>query len=64
MDKHIFRAEIKKQLYLRKWSYADLAEHTKYAPGSIKTMMVDDARLSERAMNEIAGVLNIDLSES
>lgn len=63
MDKHIFRAEVKKQLFLRKWSYSDLAEHTRYTPGTIRIMMHDDTRLSDRAMEEIAEVLEITISQ-
>lgn len=63
MNKHIFRAEVKKQLALRRWSYSDLAEHTKYTPNTIRIMMHDDSRLSERAVNEIAKALDISLKE-
>ena len=63
MDKLKFKAEVKKQLYLRKWSYADLAEHTTYKPISIKQIMYDDSRLSQRAINEIASALEIDISK-
>lgn len=62
MNKHIFRAEVKKELALRKWSYSDLAEHTRYTPGTIRIMMHDDTRLSERAINEIASALDISLN--
>lgn len=63
MNKLFFRAEVKKQLALRKWSYVDLAEHTRYTPGTIRIIMHDDSRLSARAMDEIASVLGIDLDE-
>ena len=63
MDKRNFRAEVKKQLYLRNWSYADLAEHTRYTRGTIRIMMHDDTRLSPRGMQEIANALEIDLKQ-
>lgn len=63
MDKRNFRAEVKKQLYLRNWSYADLAEHTRYTRGTIRIMMHDDSRLSKRGMGEIARALNIELEQ-
>ena len=63
MDKLYFRAEVKKQLTLRKWSYNDLSEHTRYTPGTIRMMMCNDEKLSDSAMNEIASVLNISMAE-
>ena len=62
MDKHIFRAEVKKQLYLHNWSYVDLAEHTKYTRNTIKQMMHNDTALSKRAMEEIAEALGISIT--
>lgn len=61
MDKLNFKAEVRKQLYLRKWSYGDLAEHTRYTNRSIQQMMYDDAKMSPRAMEQIAEVLEIKL---
>ena len=63
MNKLYFRAEVKKQLALRKWSYTDLAEHTRYTYGTIRVMMYNDEKLSDRAMKEIASVLDIPMSE-
>lgn len=63
MNKLYFKAEVKKQLALRKWSYGDLAEHTRYTYGTIRVMMYNDEKLSDRAMNEIASVLNISMAE-
>ena len=63
MDKLLFKAEVKKQLVLRKWSYADLAEHTKYTRHSIRQMMYSDEKLSEAAMSEISKALGIELIE-
>lgn len=63
MDKQLFKAEVKKQLTLRNWSYADLAEHTKYTPKSIKTILNDDTRLSENAVASIASALEIDINK-
>lgn len=63
MDKHIFRSEVKKELFLRNWSYADLGEATGYAGGTIRVMMHDDTRLSPKAMRKIAEVLHIKLIE-
>ena len=63
MNKRIFRAEVKKQLYLRDWSYEELSEHTRYTPGTIRIMMHDDSRLSERAITEIATALDISLND-
>lgn len=59
MDKLKFKAEVKKQLTLRNWSYADLAEHTKYTVGTLRTMMYNGEKLSPRAMHKIAKALNI-----
>ena len=63
MDKHIFRAEVKKQLHLRNWSYAALGEATGYTGGTIRIMMHDDTRLSPKAMRKIAEVLHIKMIE-
>ena len=63
MDKHNFRAEVKKQLYLRNMSYADLASDTGYAYGTIRMMMHDDTKLSKRGMEKIAETLDINAEE-
>ena len=62
MDKLLFKAEVKKQLMLRKWSYKDLAEHTKYTQRSVQQIMHDDAKLSENAVKEFASALGIDVA--
>lgn len=61
MDKEIFKAEVKKQLSLHKWSYSDLADRTKYTQRSIGQMMYDLDKLSDDAMHEIASALEIEL---
>lgn len=61
MDKRDFKGEVKKQLYLRNWSYSDLAEHTKYTPRSVGQMMYDDNKMNPIAMKEIAKALDIQL---
>lgn len=61
MDKLKFKAEVKKQLTLRNWSYADLAEHTKYTVGTLRTMLYNGEKLSLGAMQEIAKALDIKL---
>lgn len=63
MDKRLFRAEVKKNLFLRNMKYADLAERTGYSPGSIRIMMHDDLRLSPRAMEKISEALDIDTNQ-
>ena len=61
LDKHNFRAEIKKSLYLHNMGYKDLAEATGYTPGTIRIMMHDDSRLSPAAMKKISDALDIDM---
>lgn len=61
MDKLKFKAEVKKQLTLRNWSYADLAEHTKYTVGTLRTMLYNGEKLSPGAMHKIAKALDIKL---
>lgn len=63
MDKLLFKAEVKKELAIRKWSYEDLAEHTTYTPKSVKQIMYDDSRLSPNAIREFADALNIDINK-
>lgn len=64
MDRRLFKAEVKKQLVLHNWSYEDLAKHTKYTAGSIRTIMSTDSKLNEKQMAEIADALGIALDES
>lgn len=59
-DKLIFKAEVRKQLVLHKWSYADLAKATGYTTKTITQMMHDDSRLSPAAMKKIAEALGIE----
>ena len=59
MDKLAFKAEVKKKLTLKKWNYADLAEATGYSQGSIWVMMSDETKLSKKAMQKFADVLEI-----
>lgn len=61
MDKLHFKAEVRKELTIRNWSYKDLAEHTTYGSGSIRVMMSNTDKLSDNAMKDIAQALNIKL---
>lgn len=61
MDKLHFKAEVRKQLTIRNWSYKDLAEHTTYKSGSIRTMLSNEDKLSDKAMKDIAQALSIEL---
>ena len=60
MNKTEFKAEVKKQLTLKDWSYKDLSEHTGYSQHTIQVTMCDDAKLSNTAMKKFAEVLNIE----
>lgn len=53
----LFIAEVKKQLYIRGWKYADLSKATGYTVGTIEAFMCG-ARESERMANCIAQVLD------
>jgi lambda repressor-like predicted transcriptional regulator len=55
----LFIAEVKKQLYIRGWKYADLSKATGYTVGTIEAFMCG-ARESERMANCIAQVLGIE----
>lgn len=59
MNKFQFKAEVKKQLALRKWTYKDLERESGYTQGSIQVMMSDDNKLSESAIKAFAEVLGI-----
>ena len=59
MNKTQFKAEMKKQLTLRGWSYKDLEEASGYTQGSIQVMMSNDEKLSQNAMRKFAEVLGI-----
>ena len=61
MEKKLFRAEVKKQLYLRGWSYAQLAEALGYTTNSMRVIINDDKRLNDKKMQIIASVLDIKL---
>lgn len=56
----LFIAEVKKQLALRDWKYADLAKSTGYKVGTIKAFM-SGARQSSSIANRIAKSLHISL---
>lgn len=60
MNKTEFKAEVKKQLTLKDWSYKELAEHTGYKQQSIQVMMCDDKKLTPQAMSKFAKILGID----
>ena len=59
MNKIQFKAEVKKQLALRKWTYKDLERETGYTHGSIQVMMSDDNKLSKAAIKAFADALGI-----
>ena len=59
MNKREFKAEVKKQLALRKWNYRDLEKATGYTRGSIQVMMSDDSKLSRAAIKSFSDVLGI-----
>lgn len=67
MDKLLFKAEVRKQLALRKWSYVDLAEHTTYSSNSIAQLLYDNPHapreLTSKFVDEIASALDIDISK-
>jgi lambda repressor-like predicted transcriptional regulator len=54
-----FKAEVKKQLTLRCWTYEDLSRETGYTQRSLQVIMSDDAKLSKPAIEKIAQVLGI-----
>jgi transcriptional regulator with XRE-family HTH domain len=60
LSKLEFKAEMKKQLTLRGWSYKELADATGYTQGSIQVMMSDEAKLTVAAMKKFAEVLSIE----
>lgn len=60
MNKLEFKAEVKKQLALRGWTYKDLERESGYTQGSIQVMMSDDNKLSNSAMEVLSNVLNIE----
>ena len=53
-----FKAEVKKQLELRGWKYADLAKATGYSLGAIESLMCG-ARASDRLCKAVAEALSI-----
>lgn len=53
-----FRAEAKKQLSLRGWTYSDLSDYANYSPNYIACLMSGQEG-SKRAAVKIARVLNI-----
>lgn len=55
----LFIAEVKKQLALKGWKYADLAKVTGYAEGTIQAFMCG-ARESKNMAKCIAQVLGIE----
>ena len=55
----LFIAEVKKQLSLKGWKYADLSKATGYTVGTIEAFMCG-ARESKRMADCIAKVLGID----
>jgi len=59
-NKSEFKAEVKKQLRLRRWNYGDLADRSGYTKRTIQQMMYDDTRMSKTAIDVIASVLGIE----
>lgn len=59
MTKLEFKAEVKKQLMLRSWTYKELSQETGYTQRSLQVIMSDDAKLSKPAINKIAQALGI-----
>ena len=55
----LFIAEVKKQLSIRGWKYADLSKATGYTVGTIEAFMCG-ARESERMADCIAKALEIE----
>lgn len=67
MDKLLFKAEVRKQLALRKWSYSDLAKHTTYKSGNTIAQLLYDnphapRELTDKFVDEIASALDIDIN--
>lgn len=67
MDKLLFRAEVKKQLTLRNWSYDDLAAHTTYKSGNSIAQLLyenpnDPRKLTDRFVSEVSKALDIDVN--
>lgn len=56
----LFIAEVKKQLSIKKWKYADLAKATGYKIGTIKAFM-NGSRESDNVAQCIAKVLSIEI---
>lgn len=60
MTKLEFKAEVKKQLFLRGWNYKDLAASTGYTHQTIQVIMCDDTKLTDCAMDRISEALGIE----
>ena len=58
VDFTLFKAEVKKQLELRGWKYADLAKAAGYSINSIESLM-SGARASDRLCKAVAEALSI-----
>lgn len=52
-------AEIRKQMYLRGWKTQNLADATGYTRGTIRVMLNNPKKLSNKALNKICEVLKI-----
>ena len=57
----LFRANVKRELYLRGWKYKDLAERTGYQVGTIKSFMCGD-RDSIRVALAISKCLGVEFT--
>ncbi len=55
---HLFRAEVKRELTLRNWTYTDLAERVGYAPCYVQHLMAGAG--SKKAAFKVMNALNID----
>ncbi len=53
-----FKAEVKKQLSLKNWKYADLAKATGYSISTIESLMCG-SRASDKVYKAVANALDI-----
>lgn len=58
---HEIVAEIKKQMYLREWKTKDLAEATGYTIGTVRVMLTNPKKMSNKSLAKICEVLKIKL---
>ncbi|MBN7773461.1 helix-turn-helix domain-containing protein [Clostridium aminobutyricum] len=58
---HEIVAEIRKQMYLRDWKTKDLAEATGYTVGTIRVMLTNPKKMSDKSLAKICEALQIKL---